>query len=394
MMHKESPIRIAYIVNEFNVGGLERYIARMCNHLPPKRFESEIICLRSDGAAHDWLNRSETTVHVMGATSGNNPALIKNLERLLISRSYDIVQSHNWGTLLETYFASRSHRTVMKHIHAERGTVLGSDCSARWKRWTRSLAMRFTLPRISGTVCNAYAIEKKIRSVTKLTKLPIEVIPNGLQVDFGEAELQAMRQELRTDLGLGPEVFVVGFLGRFAEVKNPSMVLDAFYKFVTSIRHIPAEQVKLLMVGDGPLKHPLEQKTKELGVDSMVLFPGERTDSLRWLSAMDILVNSSTSEGMSQAILEAMALGVPLVVTDVGDSRRLIQGDDFGPDCGAWVPSGDSNQLAEQIARFWQASSMRYDFSLNAKQRFADRYSLQQMLNRYEQYYRTVLGLD
>ena len=391
-MHKESPIRIAYIVNDFNVGGLERYIARMCNHLPPNRFESEIICLRSDGAAHDWLNRSETTVHEMGATSGNNPALIKNLQRLLISRSYDIVQSHNWGTLLETYFASRSHRTAMKHIHAERGTVLGSDCPSRWKRWTRSLAMRLTLPRISGTVCNAYAIEKKIRSVTKLTTLPIEVIPNGLQIDFSEAEVQAMRQELRADLGLGPEVFVVGFLGRFAEVKNPTMVLEAFYKFVTSIRPNPWEQVKLLMVGDGPLKHELEQKTNSLSIESMVLFPGERTDSLRWLSAMDILVNSSTSEGMSQAILEAMALGVPLVVTDVGDSRRLIQGDSVGPDCGSWVPSGDSNQLAEQIARFWQSGSLRQEFSRNAKQRFADRYSLQQMLNRYEQYYRGVLG--
>lgn len=391
-MDKKSPIRIAYIVNSFNVGGLERYIARMCNHLPPNRYESEIICLRSDGAAHDWLNRSETTVHEMGATSGNNPALIKNLERLLISRSYDIVQSHNWGTLLETYFACRSHRTVMKHIHAERGTVLGSDCSARWKRWTRSLAMRLTLPRISGTVCNAYAIEKKIRSVTNLTTLPIEVIPNGLQIDFSEAEVQAMRQELRADLGLGPEVFVVGFLGRFAEVKNPTMVLEAFYKFVTANRHNPGEQLKLLMVGDGPLMPDLEQKTKALGIESMVLFPGERTDSLRWLSAMDILVNSSTSEGMSQAILEAMGLGVPLVVTDVGDSRRLIQGDSVGPDCGSWVPSGDSNQLAEQIARFWQSGSLRQEFSRNAKQRFADRYSLQQMLKRYEQYYREVLG--
>jgi glycosyltransferase involved in cell wall biosynthesis len=252
--------------------------------------------------------------------------------------------------------------------------------------------MRLTLPRISGTVCNAYAIENKIRSVTKLTTLPIEVIPNGLQIDFSEAEVQAMRQELRADLGLGPEVFVVGFLGRFAEVKNPAMVLEAFYKFVISIRHNPAEQVKLLMVGDGPLKHELEQKTKALGIESMVLFPGERTDSLRWLSAMDILVNSSTSEGMSQAILEAMALGVPLVVTDVGDSRRLIQGDSVGHDCGAWVPSGDSNQLAEQIARFWQFGSIRQEFSRNAKQRFADRYSLQQMLNRYEQYYRGVLS--
>jgi len=179
-VRKESPIRIAYIVNHFNVGGLERYIARMCNHLPVERFNTEIICLRSSGTARDWLKDGQIEVHELGATAGNNTRLIRSLEHLLISRSFHIVQSHNWGTLLETYFACRRHRSEMRHIHAERGTVLGPDCSTRWKKFIRSMAMRFILPRISGTVCNAYAIEKKIRAATGLTDLPVEVIPYGL----------------------------------------------------------------------------------------------------------------------------------------------------------------------------------------------------------------------
>jgi glycosyltransferase involved in cell wall biosynthesis len=385
------PIRIAFVVNRFDVGGLERYVSRMCNHLPHDRFETELICLRSAGNARHWLDPSKVVVHELNAAKGNDRKLVKQLRELILSRGFDIVQSHNWGTLLETYFACNRLRSKVKHIHAERGTVLGPDCTTKWKRVIRSLAMRFILPRVCGTVCNAYAIKNKIRQATGLDRIRIEVIPNGLELSVSDREIESMRNTTRGGLGFDNNTLVVGFLGRFAPVKNPGLVIDAFRQVLQTPGGMPKRNIKLLMVGDGQLLDDLRNKVISCGMEDSVVFPGEQTDSLQWLASMDVLVNSSRSEGMSQAILEGMALGVPLIVTDVGDSKLLVREGKFEPACGSSIASDDPGALADEIIRFCKSPALRSEFSRNARQRFDRWYSLKTMLDRYQEYYTSMV---
>ena len=385
--NSKTQIRIAYVVNRFDVGGLERYISRMCSNLPRSQFPAEIICLRTAGSASKWIDPQLTTVHELGASRGNDRRTMKKLADLVQNRGIRIVQSHNWGTLLETYFACKQFPKQIRHVHAERGTVLGPDCNTRIRKLIRSLAMRWVLPRVSGVICNAYAIDEKIRELTGLTRLPIEIIPNGIVQP--SLDLDTSRMQLRRQLGISENAFVIGFLGRLAPVKNPGLLLEAFYLLNNSanLSGQPTDELKLLVVGDGVLKGELEQKVDELKLQRSVIFAGEQTDSLRWLSGMDVMVNSSLSEGMSQSILEAMSLGIPTIVTDVGDSRRMIGGMDLAESCGLWVESQDVRGMATKLQQLWSHPELRCQLSQIAKERFASEYSIQRMLERHQNYY-------
>jgi glycosyltransferase involved in cell wall biosynthesis len=391
-MKVQGKTRIAFIVNRLDVGGLERYVARMCQYLPRDRFSPEIICLARAGAGSDWIDRAHTPIHELDAKRGNDRNVIKRLNHLVKIQNYQIVQSHNWGTLIESYLGTSGIKSQTKHIHAERGTVLGPDCSTRLKRLTRSLAMRFMLRRVDGVVCNAHAIEDKIRRYCKLRRLSIEVIPNGLDLNESLENLRYERDTVRKQFGLGDDAFVVGYLGRLSPVKNPRLLVNAYQKFLTSVSEAEKEKIRLVIVGDGPLRDGLESHVDSLGIKRVVFFAGEQTNSTKWLSAMDLFVNSSLSEGMSQAVLESMALGVPAIVTDVGDSKLMVGGTGEDIPCGEWVRSDDVQEMASTMVKLFYDSATREVYSQRARDRFEAVYSLQSMLESYDRYYRGVLN--
>ena len=100
-------------------------------------------------------------------------------------------------------------------------------------------------------------------------------------------------------------------------VKGYDILIDAFGQ-------IPDENVHLILIGDGSEKESLKNLVKHRSIENRVHFVGHQNDVSNWLSALDVYVNSSRSEGMSQSIVEAMSIGLPIVATDVGDAKRML----------------------------------------------------------------------
>ena len=145
----------------------------------------------------------------------------------------------------------------------------------------------------------------------------------------------------------------------------------------------------LILVGDGPEHDRLATQASERGVADRIHLVGRQEDVGNWLAMMDIYLNVSQSEGMSQSILEAMAAGLPMVVTDVGDNAFLVDGE--GP-CGRVVPFRDARALSDAVNDLLVDPQRCLRLGAAARRRHADQYTVNRMTGAYEALYAQILA--
>lgn len=375
------PLRVAYVVHTFDMGGLERCVARLVNRLDPTRFEPIIVCMDRNGDAAQWLQNQDVPIVELHTRAGNDPLVIRRLANTLRENQIDIVHSHNWGTLLETVLARR-WAAVPCHIHAERGmsSVLTHGLRAR----LRARAIRWALNRADAVVAVSGSVRQSLLDRCGRLMREVQVIPNGVDVP-AEPAAGRSRDELRASLNVSPSAFVVGSVGRLVPIKEFGTAIDAVGQLVSR-----GSDVYLLLVGDGPEMDRLARHAKEAGLDDRVHLVGQQSDVGAWLAAMDLYVNVSRNEGMSQSILEAMAIGLPMVVTDVGQNATLAGGEN---PCGRVVVSGDCHAVARAIAELHADRELRRGFSHNALARHGEHYGIEKMICTYEELYTRLLGV-
>jgi glycosyltransferase involved in cell wall biosynthesis len=147
-----------------------------------------------------------------------------------------------------------------------------------------------------------------------------------------------------------PSPFVL-FVGNLVHVKGPDILLEAFATLVRSSKHRPpcTDRCSLVLIGEGPMKRGLQRRASELGLADRVHFLGARphAEVALWMNVADVLCLSSRSEGMPNAVLEAMASGVPVVATDVGTCREMTK----RYPAGEIVPDGDSGAVAKALRK-------------------------------------------
>jgi len=191
------------------------------------------------------------------------------------------------------------------------------------------------------------------------------------------------RRPTRSALGLPEGAFVVGAVGRLSVEKGHRYLLDAAPVLAPRIPHL-----RIVLLGEGRERPQLERQTARLGVQEQVLFAGFRSDVQSWIQACDVIVNPSLTEGMPNAVLEAMALGTPVVATAVGGVPDLIT----DQESGLLVVPGDPPALAGAVYSLWADSSLALRLAKNAQARVRD-YSPEEQSRLLLDLYAKVLGL-
>ena len=151
--------------------------------------------------------------------------------------------------------------------------------------------------------------------------------------------------------------FTLVFVGRLARVKDLSTLVNAV---ALALPRVP--DLQLWVVGDGPEREPLEALAAELGITANVTFWGERHDVARFFSSADVFTMSSVSEGLPMSLLQAMSVGLPAIVTDVGGMAEVVR----NAECGLHVPVGDSAAYAEAIVQLALDTEKRAGFAAKA----------------------------
>jgi glycosyltransferase involved in cell wall biosynthesis len=211
-----------------------------------------------------------------------------------------------------------------------------------------------------------------------------KTIYNGIDIkSFAE---DADRKGIRGELGIGDGDVVIICVGRMVFVKGHRILIDASPKIIEGIKD--RGRVFFVMVGDGPLRGELERRSRELGISKNFIFLGFRSDVAKLLSGADLLVMPSLNEGLGMSMVEAMALSLPVVGTDVGGIPEVVK---HGV-TGMLVPPDDSGELARACIEVIKNPKRAKEMGIQGKKRAEMLFDIKGTIRATENLYRELMG--
>jgi sugar transferase (PEP-CTERM/EpsH1 system associated) len=365
-------IKVLHILNSLQVGGLENGVVNLINNLDAQMFMHSICCIDSIGPMAERIKHPVSIFSLEKGESRNYLISLK-IARLINRVKPDIIHTRNWSAIDGIIGARLAGVRIV--IHGEHGREAGDPDGRNIKRKKIRKALS---PWVSRFITVSNELQDWLIHDVGITPAKVTQIINGVDTDY--IKPAGNKEQLKSELGLSPDTFVIGSVGRLDPVKDHETLLRAFK--IASERKRDKEPV-LIIVGSGPLKEDLKLIAGKLGISNSVNFAGERNDVIRLYSCMDVYVLPSIAEGISNTILEAMASGLPVLSSSVGGNLELV---DQGQ-TGYFFSPGNVEELAVSICRYADNDSLAREHGFNGRQRAVDKFSIQQMTDKYRALY-------
>jgi sugar transferase (PEP-CTERM/EpsH1 system associated) len=371
---KARKIKVLHVLDSLGVGGMERVVIEVVNHLDQSQFDQVVCCVSRPGEAARHL-RDGTRCIDLGKGAGADYLAPVKIARIIREEAPDVIHTQSWSGVDAAM--AKLMTGAVRLIHSEHGRNYPRIDSEPLK----SRVARRCLYHLADAV---FAVSSEVRDYyCRETRFPRErmlVIPNGVDLRrIGEAGAGGAREEL----GIGADDFVVGTVARLEATKDTITLARAFAKLYS---RQPEARLKLLIVGDGEQRALIEAFVAERGLNEAAIFTGLRHDAPRLLGAMNVFALSSLSEGMPITALEAMAARLPVVATNVGALPELVE----EGVAGFLVEPKDDEALADRLARLYSNPELAKRFGAAARRKVEREYSLELMLRRYADLYRSV----
>lgn len=353
------------MTNSFETGGSERQFAVMARHLAPERFQVSLGCISRLGPFAGAFG--DVPEFLLGGSLYGWTSIRTRLRlaRFLRTRQVQVAHAFDFYTNLTLIPAARLARVPVV-IGSQR--QLGDLLTPRQSR-AQAAAFRWC----DGVVCNSQA------AAHGLTR-------GGLAADkvfiIGNALPEQAFARKRESVDRKPGCLRVGMVARMnAHYKNHA----GFMRIAARI-HDKMQEVEFVLAGDGPLRPELEKQAQDLGLGKHVVFVGDRRDIPDILASMDVAVLTSESESLSNVLLEAMAVGLPVVAYQAGGNAELVN-----EERGILIPAGDEEGFAAAVLQLLASPAVRLQLGQNGRKFAQENFSLERILARYEACYATLL---
>lgn len=361
-LHLSSPklMKIVHVVYSMEMGGAESLVAQLCRLQRRSGHEVTVFAQSNLGTLGEALRTEGFRVDVPG--TGNPLRTLPRYLRAFRKLRPDVVHCHNPAPTLQAAIAARLAGT--KRIISTRHSLVAPpyDMAAELQY---GIVSRFC-DSIVG-ICEA--------TCENLRHAPLARRSRIVRVYNGAVGLQRVpAAELPEKRG-----FTLLFVGRLAPVKDLSTLLRAV---ALAAHRLPGLQ--LWIVGDGHERVGLEGLTAQLGIEDHVTFFGERHDIARFFTAADVFAMSSVSEGLPISLLQAMSIGLPALVTDVGGMAEVVR----NAGCGVRVPVGDSQSMANAIVEIASDAEERSLYAARGIGAFQAQFTIEKMSDSYMGLYR------
>lgn len=370
------PIRVLLVIPTLDQSGAEKQFTLLATGLPRDQFEVQAVALTRDGPYSQILRQHGIPLTVLKKRWKFDPFCLRRLSRIIREWRPDVI--HTW------LFAANSYVRLLAGGRGQPPVIVSERCVDSWKSGWQLTLDRWQIPRTARLVGNSNSVADFYRR-QKFPDDRICVVPNGIELPAPANDLsESKRTRLRAELcGLPPHARVIGFAGRLARQKR---ILDLLWALVLLIDIDP--NFYLVLAGDGPERDSLEQFTRELNIEDHVKFLGHRQDVSALMSLFDVFVLASDFEGMSNSIMEAMALGLPVVASDIAPNRELV----FDGVTGFLFPVGDRAACARAILFLFENPDRAIRMGAAGRQRMEAEFSVRQMVSRYGEIYREVVS--
>ncbi len=371
-MGTEPPL-VLHVVNSLTAGGTELFLLRLLRAFDSNRFRHAVVTLRDAGAlaaelpdhvacwSINAVNRSWTT----GLT----------LRRIGSTWRPAIVHARNTGCWMDAITATMG-RGAVKLVLGFHGLDRDGPLTRRQAR-----VARWGVLQGASFLSVAEAGRQRLAEEAGVPPERIAVIRNGVDLREWPRIEESTRAGARARLGISDRSFVIGTAVSLTAVKRPEVIVELVHALGAQIHDVHG-----IIIGDGPLRCDVERLIEQRGLRGRVHLLGHRENVADELAALDVYVCPSASEAMSNALLEAMALGLPVVSTDVGDHGLLVR-----PQAGVIVPVHDFDALRDAVERLLLSAEERRAFSAAARARAAQ-FGLAGTVAAYERCYDALLA--
>lgn len=370
---------VVHVMYRFDVGGLENGVVNLINHMPQDAYRHAVIALTEVTDFRRRIKRDDVRFISLHKPSGHLFSLYPRLFRLFRELRPAIVHSRNLAALEVTLPAWAAGVPV--RIHGEHGRDVGDlDGSNRKYQWVRRLYNPF----VSHFIALSKDLESYLVERVGIPARKVAQFYNGVDADrFHPADGSAAIEGCPFRR---PEHWLVGTVGRMQTVKDQTLLACAF---VRALELDPAlkPRLRLIMVGDGPLRAEALQLLEQAGIADLAWLPGERHDVPEILRGLDCFVLPSLAEGISNTILEAMASGLPVIATRVGGSPELVIEDRTG----VLVAAGDADAMARAIVGYATRPEQAREAGRAGRAEVERRFSLEAMVEAYRGLYDALL---
>jgi len=361
-------IKVLHLVEDLKIGGLERVIESIVTGLDKDRYDAEVWCLVRGGEIAQELIEKGITVKILGMKSYYDPLKIIALSRLMRREKIKILHTHGYfgSTFGRLAAILASVPVIITHVHS---TYYGY--SKRNLLFERFLSF-FT----DKIVCVSVAVQKFVLEVEGINEKKTLVIYNGVEDLFVR---EAKSEVSRKSFGISDSDIVVITVASLTPHKGHGVLIDAMH-----ILSQEYQNLRLLIVGDGPLRNDLAEYVMRLDLSRNIVFTGLRKDIYSLLKLSDIFVLPSLKrEGLSIALVEAMACGLPVVGTSVGGNCEVIEENANG----FLVTPGNPEELAVAIEKLISDKTVREKMGQMGRRIFEKKFTVTKMTESIESLY-------
>lgn len=369
--------KVLHLIKEYrgNYPLLNSYVKA----LPGDNFYSIVCYLRGRADGKNDLDIIASDVRYLDFDKKSlkylSPGVIFSLYKIMKSEKIDIVHCHRHratvtGTIA-AFFAGVPN--VISHVHGLNRTRTRKRYITNW----------FILKKVKKIIAVSDSVRHDIINTNRnLDPAKVVTVRNGIDLKLIN-NLSISRKDIRLRLGIPENKIVFGTVGRLTVTKGQSYLIKAF----SDIRKKIPNSI-LLIIGDGSLSEKLKQKAEDLGISSLVLFPGYRDDICELLKSIDVFVLPSIAEGLSMALLEAMASKLPVIASDVGGISEVLE-----HNCGLLIPAKDPHALAKAMKKLFDLNEDKKKIMGNkARKRIEEAFTVNIMSKKLVEIYESLFS--
>lgn len=374
-MKDSKKIKVLQAIRQGKVGGGETHIVDLVKHLNKEHFQPVVLSF-TDGEMIDTLNDIGVENYVIHSEKAFDFSTWKNVKTLMREKEIDLIHIHGTRATSNVYWAAK--KLDLPTVYTIHGWSFHDDQNALVKNARIFFEKWIT----KKTDCNISVSSSNQQTGFKnIPGFESVVIHNGIDLVKFNPDC-AKRKNLRNELNIAQNAFVISFIGRMTAQKDPLTLIKAFKEIISEYPN-----AVLLMVGDGELKDKAIALTKEFGLEKSVIFQKSRADVADILFSSDIFCLPSLWEGFPIALLEAMAMRKAVIATEVDGSVEIIQ----NKKNGILVKPQNIQMLTDAIKELISNNSLKTKLAIAAQQTILNDFDVKNMTKKIEDVYLNVL---
>lgn len=375
-------IKILHLITDLDTGGAEVMLTKLVSYMNKARFTNVVVSMTDNGTLGNKIEQMGIKLYTLKMTRGvPNPLSLYKFYKIIQAEKPDIIQTWLYHADLLGYLITRLYRKPLIW------NIRCSDMNLNKYSFLTRLVLKFCIEFSSypaSVIVNSYTGKGAHESLGYRPR-QWRILPNGFELERFQLN-PSSANKMRTELGIGEDVFVIGLVGRDDPMKDYNNLVQAAGNIIDKIKI----DTKILFVLAG---RGLNKDNKELmqllfryEVTSYFYLLGEHNNIPELMTIFDLFCSSSLSEGFPNVIGEAMAAGIPCVVTDAGDSALIVG------DTGKVVPVASPIDLSQAIIFFYEIGNMaRREMGMRARKRIEDNFDIRDIASQYEKVYEETM---